>query len=251
MFEFDPSRPSEEIDARLKQYAKDNAPIQYWSPSALNTFERCPQRIYLTKVMDNPEPQHEAASRGEEIHDAAEHYIMGTRDDIDPRLNKVKDQVIALRKLADDGKVVCEENWGITRYWEGCTWQEKDLLWGRVKLDVCVNRGEHGQVIDWKSGKSRGNEVQHSSQLMTYAVAAIHRYPQWTKVRASCVYTDEGKETVKNWTRGELLQYVMPAMTTRALRLTEAVTFDARPSKFTCLWCPHRESGVCDAAYKD
>lgn len=246
---FDPSRPIEEVKRLQAEEGDANGLIKVWSPSALSTFEKCNYRMFLQKVekIDQGE-KHPAAERGIVVHDAAEDYVRGKISEFPKELEKFKAEFEDLREEFEQNpdSFVMEAAWGLTKDWKATGFFDDDT-WGRVKLDLMRDFNELVLVVDYKTGRSYGNEVAHSSQLMTYAVAAMHRYPMANTFTAECWYLDEGDKLERQWTKNELIDIIQDRMTKRALRLTRATAFPANPSSFTCAHCPYsaKKSNYC------
>lgn len=122
--------------------------IPSWSISSIQVYDQCPYRAALRwrdKIPDN-QPK-TAADRGTQIHQEAEDYVTG-KGDFTPALRHFKNDFVALKKHADEGRVVCEEEWGFDRNWRVSGWRE---AWLRLKCDaVCFLSPSHVVVVDYK-----------------------------------------------------------------------------------------------------
>ena len=60
-----------------------------WSFSSLKTFDQCPKKYYHTKVAKDYEENFktEAILYGNEFHTAAEKYVSGEVEELDPRFS--------------------------------------------------------------------------------------------------------------------------------------------------------------------
>ena len=115
--------------------------VSTWSFSTLKSYEQCPWRVKLHKVDKIKQDSGEAAERGTVFHDALEHYVRGTGDDI-PTDRKSKIEVFVkdideLKALYVQRVVTLEERWGIRKDWSPCSWED-DEIWGKGALDGFV-----------------------------------------------------------------------------------------------------------------
>ncbi len=254
-FEFNPTRSEKE---RLALIATDgsNDPqgglVTFWSHSSLQQFQECPYRLYLRRVKRIKEPSGEAAERGTMIHDQCEAYVNGSRIDL-PEGKKTQEfqhRFETLRSLYLKGQVHLEENWGFDIDWgtladDGALYKNPSL-WCITKLDVFVRESEtSARIIDHKTGRKFGNEVKHGGQAMEYAVSAFMRYPELEHITTEFWYLDQGQDGVRTYNRQEAM-LLLPRINQRAIKLTSATKFPAKPSDKACKWCHYRKSGDCE-----
>jgi len=224
-----------------------DGPVPTWSFSTLKAFEQCPYRVYLSKVGKIREEQGTAAARGNQVHEAAEEYVRGETDTLSKDLEKFALALTNLRDKYAEGTVEIEQEWGFDKHWNPCAW-DADELWGKMKLDVFVrDAGDSCQIIDYKTGKRRGNEIKHTDQGIVYVIGAMMRYPEIEYAQVEFWYTDEGTRLTKSYTREHVL-FLIPNLERRAYRLTTCKDFPPRPSAFTCKWCSHKATDSCDYA---
>ena len=219
--------------------------------SALNIFETCPYWAYLRYVKRHPEPPKEktdAGVRGNIIHDEAEQFVRGNTD-FPNSLKKFKEQFLALRASFLEGCITLEENWGFTKKWIPCSWEDK-ALWLRMKLDAAKTGEEVFTIIDYKSGKSWGNEVKHSQQGILYGLGALMKFPtlEWLKIQFW--YLDEGKMNPaadRVLSRDKIMRY-FAKYNERLKTMTSATHFPHKANTFNCMWCPYRSDrgGQCE-----
>lgn len=232
--------------------------VAKWSFSTLSEFERCKHYVRMAKVQAVPQEQGAAASRGNEIHDALELWV---RDEgelpRDPRLKleNFKTELAYIKEMFAEGKVELEEQWGIRQDWSDCDWDDEEL-WGRMKLDVFLREDETScRIIDYKTGRKYGNEMKHKDQGVTYALGAMHKYPELEHFQVEFWYLDEGKKMVFNFNRA-MLNVMLPGYHQRAYLLTTETLFAPMPSAYNCLYCAYGNNrnkagkaygtGVCD-----
>ena len=223
--------------------------IKAWSFSGLNVFETCPYRAYLRYIQRAPEPPPDPDApnvRGSRIHDEAECFVRGSGP-LTHGLRKFEDGFVELKALFEAGKVELEGNWGIDENWSPVTWEDP-RLWGRIKLDAFVRTDEDScRVIDYKTGKSWGNEVKHSQQGIVYGITSLMRYPEINYVSIEFWYLDEGKCKPRILNRDQLMRQ-LPKLDARARAMTTATEFPYKANKYNCKWCPYRpgNTGACD-----
>lgn len=224
--------------------------IPTWSFSTLKSFEKCPLRVKLSKVDKMPEGvQHPAAARGNRVHDAAEQYVDGSLKELPRELEKVRHNLDELREYYKRGDIELEQEWGFTKEWAPCSWEDTDL-WGKMKLDVFhwdSDDRSSARVIDYKTGKSKGNEINHTDQGIVYSLGAFMRYPSLKFIQTEFWYTDEGFIRQKELTR-EQMTHLLAHLENRAYALTTCTVFPPHASAGNCKYCPHSETDSCEYA---
>lgn len=226
--------------------------IPAWSFSRLSNFERCPYSVYLASIAKEPRPEPDpnkesAADRGSRIHLAAENYVQGETKELAKELKKVEKDLNMYRDMYEEGIVEVESDWGFTIDWESCGFFDNNV-WLRVKCDLVIHHDtETATVVDYKTGKSFGNEVKHISQGQLYAIATFMKYPNLQRIDVEFLYTDEGKSKKKSYSRDKIVK-PLEKFNKRGLALTTTVVFNAKPNVHNCRWCdygPNKGTGVC------
>lgn len=246
---FSIDQTDEDVKALQKPVPKEGL-IKTWSHSRVKNFESCKYRVYLASVVRAPRPpQSQAADRGNRVHKAAEDYVQGETDTLAYELRHFSIGMNRLKEMYNEGIVDVEDDWGFTKDWEHTPVNYKDpALWGVVKIDVLVREAEDSAiVIDYKTGKKKGNEISHMDQGMTYAISTFMRFPRIEMVQTEFWYLDEKDKLIKTFTRDQAIM-LLPNLERRANELTDCVDFPPSPSKSTCLWCPHKQTDSCDFA---
>lgn len=217
------------------------APVTAWSYSTLKQFEKCPHSIELAKVHKQPGPVLPADNpmvRGNRVHKNGEDFVQGVTEKLGPELKKHFETDIAeLREDYAEGNILVEEDWGFTKEWASTGWMSKDV-WARIKCDVVKTMDVNARkIIDYKTGKSFGNEVSHIQQGQLYSIAAFMKYPEIEFVEASFWYVDEGKKSrPKIYTRKQMIP-IINSFTKRANKMTDCVVFIAKPNRSNCKYC--------------
>lgn len=82
-----------------------------WSFSSIKTFEQCPKKYYHLKVArDHREEETEHMRYGTEFHKAAEDYVKGETDALDPRFSFAQQVLDEIRAMP--GKNTASWPWG-------------------------------------------------------------------------------------------------------------------------------------------
>lgn len=91
-----------------------------WSFSSIKTFDQCPKKYYHTKVIKDYEEDFntEAILYGNEFHQAAEDYVSGDTNELDPRFEYAKTALDKLKNM--QGEKLCEYKMGLTENLEAC-----------------------------------------------------------------------------------------------------------------------------------
>jgi len=223
--------------------------VPAWSFSSVSVYEECPYRLFIARVKKIREPQGEAAARGEKIHQQAEDYTKGKEDGFPKEFwHRFEEELRELRRLHEAGVAEFEGEWAFTLDWTPTGWMAPDT-WARIKLDAYVRESEtSARVIDYKSGKRRGNEIKHNQQCLLYAIAAFMRDINLEFVTTELWYTDLGETHKKEYTREQALAF-LPMFHNRGLAQTTETNFDPQPAKFTCKWCPYKEGEFPECKY--
>lgn len=222
-----------------------------WSFSALRDYERCPFVIQL-KANKAPRPEEEE-NRGTILHRYAEQYIKGEIDNLPAGLKKFDTEFERLREVYPTGRLSVEQSWGFDALWQPVDWFAKDIQL-RVQIDVLERLEEEPDtalVLDWKSGKSWGNEIMHAQQLQLYAIATMMKFPDIHHVVAQDYYLDEGKVKKKAFHRDEKFDLLFEKWSERAEKMLTDDEPRARPNRMNCRFCNYgvtKGSGACDFA---
>jgi CRISPR/Cas system-associated exonuclease Cas4 (RecB family) len=220
--------------------------IEAWSNSRLDTFESCPHRAYLQYVEKIPQPplvipegkDEHPLTRGLRVHDAAEAFV---KEDVllIPELQSFEEQFLEARELfrTTPHNCIVEEDWAFNKEWKKTGWRSDDT-WGRLKLDLGIIDDDYMDIVDYKTGKKYG--PKHIQQGQLYAIVCFERFPQLQNVKTSFWYVDSGTTLDATYTRlqGRILR---DGYDQRARVMTETTVFPAKPSSWTCRFCPYGE----------
>ena len=206
-----------------------------WSYSALNAFETCPRRYYLTKVSKEvSEPQTEATLWGNRVHKALELRIT-TQQPLPSSMAEFEDTAATVVKRAEGGKIGAEQRMALTKSFKPTTFFAKDA-WVRGITDFTIEKGSNLFIGDWKTGKPK----PESAQLrLTAAITFAHK-PHVKQITNAFVWLKTGTLTVERFTREDvptIWQEFMP----RVQRVEHALKdnkFPPKPSGLCRAWCP-------------
>ena len=213
--------------------------IAAWSYSRYSTYLQCPLKAKLKFILKMEEPTSKAMSRGTDIHEKAEEYLLHGGA-LPEELRKFEANFVALK----DGGVQCEVEWTFTSDWKPTGWFAPDA-WVRVKADA-VRYVEHEKsvlIIDFKTGKTNAD---HARQLHLYSLAASLTYPNAETFISQLWYIDSGKIVEKSYTL-EDIQYAAALWEDSTLPMLSDTVFSPKPG-FYCRWCHFRKEngGPCE-----
>ena len=239
----------------MSQY--DTPPIQAWSYSRLEVFEKCPYRAelqYVRKIEEESDPKREEAlNRGKKVHDDAERFVKGEIDVVPKELKKFEKKFEEMRELhaTNPELLVLEEQWAFDINWQPTEWYG-DNTWCRMILDrfEWLDAEKSAAILtDYKTGRKEGNEVKHSQQGQLFVIGSFMKYSSLDAVKVVFEYLDHGKTSLpKTYSREQAMTF-LPSMTERGLKMTQATKFPPKPNKINCAWCPYgpnRGTGVCE-----
>lgn len=209
-----------------------NKPVT-WSYSALNAFETCPRRYYLTKVSKEvQEKQTTATLHGNEVHKAIELHIKGQQQ----LPNKYEQYRPMLERLKNvRGKVEAEQKIALTRDFKPTTYFAKDV-WMRAVLDYSAVQTKSALILDWKTGKPKSEP----DQLELFAATAFTVHPHIETVKTGFVWLGHDKIDTAEYRRDEA-PVIWQKFTRRVARIEHAVSsgdFPPKPSGLCREWCP-------------
>lgn len=217
--------------------------LQTWSYSSLKQYEKCPYSQYLKRIQrveteENTDPSHPLV-RGNRIHDEAENYVNGSLPDMPKSIKKFTNSFESLRELYNEGQVTLEQGWGYTSDWVPCGYTDWGTVWHMSKMDAVIQHDETTfTIIDYKTGKSWGNEVPHSQQGALYGVALMCLYPKAESITVEFWYLDEGKTKRRTYNRRQLAAQ-MANFNRRAVAMTSTTDFPPKPNQMNCKYCDY------------
>ena len=229
--------------------------IMSGSYSRLEKYENCPRRAKLEYIDKIPEPDRGPPprnlkewpnDRGSRIHDECDAFVRGNGS-LPHEVEEWAEEFEKLQELFKKGTVIPEEMWCFDDNWLTCPPRSKKVFF-RIKADCVVFFGDEDVLlIDYKTGRRKGNEVKHAQQLQIYAIGAFLRYEKLKSVSTELWYLDLPEEDL----HGQVFKRSQAMVLHRALKarmqmMTEAKIFPPRPNRFTCKWCPYGPAGTGD-----
>lgn len=204
-----------------------------WSYSSLSAFETCPRRYHLTRITrEVSEPQTEATLWGNQVHQALEYAVKGTKA-LEPAFTAY--QPIVDRIRAADGRKFTEQKFGLTNSFTPTTFFGKDV-WFRGVIDLQVVREKTALAFDYKTGKVRTD----GDQLKLFAAATFAQHPHIEKVHTQYLWLAHDKTTGETFHRDDLPS-IWQDFVPRINRMTAAQDSDRwmpSPSGLCNGWCP-------------
>lgn len=207
-----------------------------WSFSALNNYETCPWRYYLTKVTKEvKEPMTAVLLEGNKAHKALELHVNGTKW-LPP---EYADWVpIAEKFKAAPGTKLTEYRVALNRQLQPTEYFAKDV-WVRCVYDLAILHPKHASVWDWKTGKKK----EDFDQLKLFAASAFQVFPHIEKVHTGYVWLKEPQETMithETWEKDDAVN-IWKEFTIRVERIEESLEsgqWPKQPSGLCRKWCP-------------
>jgi hypothetical protein len=204
-----------------------------WSYSYLTSFETCPRRHNLTRILKAVTEQATVATtHGNEVHKALELHIKGTQE-LPDKYRKYLRIVDAVRNAP--GEKHAEIKFGVTQDRKPTTFFGKDV-WVRGVLDLAVVQGSTATVLDWKTGKPKPD----ADQLELFAAAAFSMYPLLERVSTGYVWLAHNRVDKQAYTRDQA-EGIWKKFDVRVQRINEAIEFDEFPpvpSGLCRAYCP-------------
>jgi RecB family exonuclease len=162
-------------------------PKPTWSFSSIKTFDQCPKKYYHLKVKRDyvEDFNTEAVLYGNEFHKAAELYVRGDVETLDPRFTYALATLDRLKNMKGDK--LCEYKMGLTENLEPCKFLDEDA-WYRGIADLIIVDKESGvaKVFDYKTGKSA--KYADKGQLELMALCIFKHFPEVKTVKGGLLF---------------------------------------------------------------
>lgn len=222
--------------------------------SRVEDYEKCPlffQHRHLLKTPDPapplPEGQEYPMDRGIRVHKLGEDFVQDDSLELPDEYAHHERGMFALRKYYKQGKVSCEHPIAFDKHWRPSEGNDFENTVYRGVADVVVwVSGQRVLIIDYKTGKKKGNEIKHYKQLMEYACCFMLLYPDLQVFDVQIWYLDLElpDNTMKyTFTRTQVAR-AFPRMKKRHEALRYARLFPPHPSDFACRFCPYKAGQV-------
>jgi hypothetical protein len=154
-----------------------------WSYSGISLFKQCPKKYHRLKVVkDVVEPPQDHLLYGTAVHLAAEEYVRdGTP--IPTKYAFIKEQLDKLIQI--NGTKYCEYEMGLTREFEPCAFDAKDVWWRGI-ADLIIIDGDKAYLVDYKTSKSA--KYADTGQLELLSLALFKHFPEVKRVKAGLLF---------------------------------------------------------------
>lgn len=212
-----------------------------WSFSRYRDHLQCPLRAKLSHLdkLDRDVPKGPALIRGDQVHRAAEAFIIGKEKKLAPELETFAAEFRDLkkRKASSEGKFAVDRDWQLVDFFD---WNR---AWGRMVADAhyCVKAS--AVVIDFKTGRAYPDNEE---QLELYAIPVFLTYPRAIEVKTQLWYTDQGTIGGERTFKRSRLPSLIKTWTHRVAPMLADTKFVARPGEH-CRYCNFRKAkgGPC------
>lgn len=216
-------------------------------------LEKCPlffKYRHLDKIPD-PAPELPGAERplerGNRLHSLAENYVKNPLLPFPEEFQHFRKELEAFRKMYKAGMLLPEKKFAFDESWNLIDYKDWDNVIYRAVADISAKLSPtRVLVVDYKSGKKKGNEVKHHEQAMEYAVCEALTNPDLQIFNVEIWYMDQepgDNKLRRQFTRSQVLAGFQ-AMKTRHLRVINERIFEAHPSRFACMFCPYKAGTV-------
>ncbi|MCL1142950.1 PD-(D/E)XK nuclease family protein [Shewanella gaetbuli] len=133
----------------------------------------------------------------------------------------------------DDGQVVFGEDNKLYLH------RGDDVLeWDSLDLEERQRYSLTAKIIDYKTGRKFKNEMKHRDQGLSYALHAMHRYPDINTFHVEFWYLDQGEKMQMLFNRRQLV-ILLRMYHNRAMKMTTCKDFMPNPNAFSCQYCPY------------
>lgn len=216
-----------------------------WSYSRLQVYRECPRKFYYKFIERLIEPQGDAASRGQEVHELFEHYARGGGVEFK---EKVHTDCLKWLEHTRELKPIIEEGFAFDQSWQRTEYFAKNVAC-RVKMDLFYQvsrppkKAPHkytGKLpiaisLDYKTGKI--DPEKHAEQLKLYALSGLLILPEVSAVQTGVWYVDhEAKPRFMAEFGRSQLTMLKRYWEGETKRLFKDRVYRATPST-TCSWC--------------
>lgn len=204
--------------------------------SALDSFETCPRRHYLTRISKQvKDPPGEAAQWGQAVHKALDKYLKGDPSALSKSMRGYSKIADAVLDSIPGAEVYSELQLAVDHELEPCGWWDKSG-WIRGIVDVLVLDGAKAYALDWKTGKRKDD----NGQLALFAGLVFAHYPEVERVQTGYVWLPDKRLDPKRYDRDDaptIWQDIAPRVN-HLVRAEAAGNWPARPSGLCRNWCP-------------
>lgn len=228
-------------------------PINAASYSRLKVFRTCQKQAYLKYILKLPEADRPPLApgkeypndRGQRVHDLCDKFVNG--DDLFP--NEAIDFEEEIRKLKriktiSPKAIITEDTWCFDNTWNPVDKKDFKRIWLRVILDVIVFISDtEAIIIDYKTGRREGNEVDHARQMQLYQLIAFMLFPNLRLVHTELWYLDQDEVATMTFTRRQGMRFYR-SFNDEFVTMTTTTVFKSNPNRFSCMFCPYKTGTI-------
>lgn len=229
-------------------------PMAATSYSRMKVYNTCPKQAYLKYIMKIPEAERPPLSNGKEypndrgsrVHDELEAYVLGGSNHFPHEADYFREEVEHLRYIRskNPAQVITEEMWCFDRDWRNVPKEDYKNVWARIILDViCFVSEEYAVVVDYKTGRKFGNEVDHARQGQLYMLAAFLLFPRLQRIRVEFWYTDHDAIAVQTFTRKQGLKF-LKGFDMKFKEMTTTTQWVSKPNVHNCRFCAYKTGPI-------
>jgi hypothetical protein len=210
------------------------------SYSKYSCWDKCPRKFKYRYIDKLEEPKNTAMSRGTEIHESVEAYLLGKTDQLHPDIHSYYGQfMFGLRNagVIPELKVAVDPLWKVVD-WEGDTYI-------RSVIDAHLPPDEAGTVkgFEWKTGKMYPD---HADQRELYMVKLKCQYPEAKRIEMTGVYFDLKKNSPTGLIPDYYQELKIELWDNKMRKILRDEVFEPNPT-FACRYCHFRRdnNGPC------
>jgi hypothetical protein len=205
--------------------------------SALDMYEKCPQRYFRQRIVkDVRDLGSKASADGQRDHKSLELRLDDGRE-LPEHLSKVEPLCAKLESAP--GELLVEQQLALNEDLKPVDWFDKDA-WFRVMVDVLMINGDTAIVLDWKTGKRKIDYFQMES---TAANLFMH-YPEIQTIKTSLIWLKTMASDPEIYTKKEHFHSSWESIYQRVSLIeksAESGDWPAKPSGL-CNYCPAQTS---------
>lgn len=205
--------------------------------SKLKTFENCPSKynhLYVTKDVVEDDSEH--LKKGNAVHAAMAAALEGAPLPENLKayqkwIDKVLASVEGTDQLLVEQKLGIDENFQVTGFFD-------KNVWLRGIVDATLVKGDHGLIVDWKTGKPQDDIIQ----LALQAALIFPLYPDLQEVVAQFVWLEHDMTSTEHFKRSDMVE-LWSSMVPRVTQMKYSQDIMEFPAKQNalCKFCPVRQ----------
>lgn len=210
------------------------------SYSAIKMYEDCPLRYYRQRILKEVQDQgNQYTVYGERVHEALEKRLRDN-EELSQDMARYEPLITAIESSVGDGQLYVEYEACLNDELKSTEWFAPDA-WFRGKLDVLIVKGDTAVVMDWKTGRRKGD----FDQLELFSLLTWKMFPEVQTVRASFVWLKDMAMDHEVYERKDAND-LWAKHIGRIRRIYDSVKHDNWPAKPSglCRFCPCRHD--CD-----